>query len=189
MYSLLALPFRSLRFLVFCLSTVLISGTQPASADWELTSENRSSGITAYATVIWVDGYGAVPFDRFFQSTYYEGTLWSSLTLICSRKTLTASFNVQQSGSGNQSITLDDPGYISVLVDGVIPKRFRTYGTDYESSITIKQDAKSFAATLMNRKALSTTFKYYPGKKINVRFDITGLAKAKTRFKYAGCTI
>lgn len=52
-------------------TSILVLGiflTSPASAVWEFESENRPSGISAYATTFWLEGEGAISLDDLVQN-------------------------------------------------------------------------------------------------------------------------
>lgn len=168
--------------------TLLASVLNPSQARaWELNSENTRSGIITSATQFWVEGYGPIGANDFFSDNFEDDTYWASLGLFCERKSLTAYIYLSQFGSGHDDLRLDDPGYISVTLNGSITKRYRTYGTGMAGTIAIRKDAKAFAQALLTKKTLSTTLRIRYGNRIPMKFIVSDLAKARTRFKYAGC--
>ena len=155
---------------------------------WELNSENSRSGIITSASQFWVEGYGPIAPKDFFFDNFEDETYWATLSLYCERKTLTAYIYLSQIGSGHEDLRLDDPGYISVTLNGSTTKRYRTYGTGMAGTIAIRKDAKAFAQALLTKKTLSTTLRIRYGSRIPVKFTVSDLSKARTRFKYAGCS-
>ena len=162
--------------------------TSPASA-WELSSENTRTGIVSSAVQFWVEGYGPVTPKQFFNGSFEDDTYWSTLVLMCERKKLTIYFNIEITGSGHEDFRLDDPGYVSVVYNGVTSKRYRTYGTGIPGTIAVQKDAVAMAKAMLSKQTISTSFKIRFGSRIPVKFNIAGLSKAKTRFKYAGCSL
>lgn len=173
---------------VILLFAVSIFGPAPAQA-WELNSENSRTGLITSAAQFWVEGYGPIAPKDFFFDNFENDLYWASLSFYCERKSLTAYIYLSQIGSGHEDLRLDDPGYISVTFNGSSSKRYRTYGTGMTGMIAIKKDAKVFAQMMLNKKTMSTTLRIRYGKRIPVKFNVADLAKAKTRFKYAGCSI
>jgi len=159
-----------------------------ASNSWELNSENSRSGIFTTASQFWVAGYGPVTPKRFFQGTFEDDIYWATLNLMCQKKKLSVYIYLTKTGSGHEDIRLDDPGYISLLFNGSISKRYRTYGSGQKDVIVIQRDAVSLAKAMVSKTTLSTSLKPRFGNRIQIKFDVSGLSKAKTRFKYAGCS-
>lgn len=175
--------FATLSVFVFALSLI----SAPASQAWELNSENSRSGIFTSAAQFWVDGYGPVTSKQFFGGDFENDIYWASLNIFCQKKTLSVYIYLSQIGSGHDEIKLDDPGYISLTFNGSSSKRYRTYGSGIPATISVKKDAKALAKTMLSKKTLSTTLRIRYGERIPVKFTISDLAKARTRFKYAGC--
>ena len=138
---------------VVLISTLFVTFVTPFSANaWELNSENTRTGIIASATQFWVEGYGPIAAKDFFMDNFENDIYWASLSLYCERKTLTAYIYLSQIGSGHDDLRLDDPGYISVTLNGSTTKRYRTYGTGMSGTIAIRKDAKAFAQSLLSKK-------------------------------------
>jgi hypothetical protein len=168
--------------------TLFLTLLTPYSANsWELNSENSRTGIVTSAAQFWVEGYGPIAAKDFFFDNFEDDTYWASLSLYCERKTLTAYIYLSQIGSGHDDLRLDDPGYISVTLNGSTTKRYRTYGTGMSGTIAIRKDAKAFAQSLLSKKTLTTTLRIRYGNRIPLKFTVSDLSKARTRFKYAGC--
>jgi hypothetical protein len=166
--------------------------TSPAFAEWELESENKPSGVSTYATTFWLQGYGSINLDNLvrMEDRVDEGTYWSTLMLSCVRKKLIIGINLNVAGSGNREIVLDDPGFAYLRFNSSAQRRYKTYGTDLESSISFTAEARNIVAQILKSKSLSVTLKDRNSRdKISMIFDVTGLSKAKTRFRYAGCKI
>ena len=176
--------------LVIASSFVFLFGSLfPSTARaWELNSENTRTGIVASAVQFWVQGIGPVTPSQFFNGEFEDNTYWASFILMCEKKKLTAYFNLEQTGSGHDEIKLDDPGYATLVFNGTTSKRYRTFGLGIPSSIAIQKDAVALAKGMLSKQTLSTTLKLRFSNRIPVKFNISGLSKAKTRFKYAGCS-
>jgi len=176
------------------LTVVLIFGltSTPASAEWEFESENKPSGVSTYATTFWLQGYGPINLNNLvrMEERVDEGTYWSTLMLSCIRKKMIIGINLNVAGSGNRDIVLDDPGFAYLRFNSSAQRRYKTYGTDLESSISFVADAGSIVSQILKSKNLSVTLKDRNSRdKVSMIFDVTGLSKAKTRFRYAGCKI
>lgn len=158
-----------------------------ASNSWYLNSDNSRSGIFTVASQFWVDGVGPVTTKQFFQGSFEDDQYWASLNLVCEKKKLSVNIYLTKTGSGHEDIRLDDPGYISLLFNGSMSKRYRTYGSGRKDFIVIQKDAQALAKAMLSKRSMSTTLKPRFGNRIPIKFDVSGLSKAKTRFKYAGC--
>lgn len=159
----------------------------PHSHAWELNSENSKSGIFTSAAQFWVDGYGPVTSKQFFGADFEDDIYWASLNIFCQKKVLSVYIYLSQVGSGHEEIKLDDPGFISLTFNGSTTKRYRTYGSGIPATISVKSNAKELAKVMLTKRTLSTTLRIRYGERIPVKFTISDLAKARTRFKYAGC--
>lgn len=179
---------------IVLLTLVLILGLTPTSANaqWELESENKPSGVSTYATTFWLQGYGPINLNNLvrMEDRVDEGTYWSTLMLSCIRKKLIIGINLNISGSGNRDIVLDDPGFAYLRFNSSAQRRYKTYGTDLESSLSFVSEASSIVTQMMKSKNMSVTLKDRNSRdRVSMTFDVTGLSKAKTRFRYAGCRI
>lgn len=174
--------------MVLIFALLMTSLVQPSANAWELMSENKAGGLTAYATVFWVEGYGPVTSKQFFSGDFENDTYWSTLTLMCNKRKLSAFINISQSGSGHEDLSLDDPGYVSMVFNGTVSKRYRTWGSGVPATIAIQKDASLFVKMALSKQTLSTSVKPKFKPRIPLKFNISGLSKAKTRFKYAGCS-
>jgi len=183
---------KRLRLLVASLiSFQLISTGTPAQAVWQFESENSRKGISAYATTLWAEGYGPVSLSRLMKIDMEEGDLWAVLSLSCSSRLLRASIGLYQAGSGNDPLRLDNPGYVTITLNGTAAKRYRTTGSDSTDIFFITNtDSKNLVRSMMSRSYLSISARVKSeSKRVNILFDITGLSKGKTRFRYAGCSL
>lgn len=176
---------------IFLLATALVFSGTPSYATWQFESENSSTGLSAFASSFWAEGFGPVSWQRLLNLPMDDGDLWATLTVSCIRKKPTVAISVQQAGSGNQELRFDDPGYLSITLNGLPAKRYRTAGSEYKDSFYINNtDSKALVKSLTTRNYLSVTARIkYSTKKVSMLFDVSGLSKGKTRFKYAGCTI
>ena len=166
--------------------------TSPANAVWEFESENRPSGISSYATTFWLEGEGAISFDDLVQieDEIEEGTYWATLTASCVKKKLLIGINLNMAGSANQDIVLDDPGFAYLRFDSSPLRKYRTYGSDLQSSINFSSEARVISTNLMKANKLTLTVRdRIARERITMVFDVSGFAKAKSRFRYAGCKL
>lgn len=175
------------------LSLLILFSESPSSrAEWEFESENKPNGISAYATTFWVEGIGPISLDDLTQleDEIEEGTYWSTLMVSCVRKKLIVGMNVNMAGSGNREIALDDPGYAYLRFDSVTARKYKTFGSDLPSSITFSTDAKSIVTNFLKSKTVTITVRdRIARERITMKFDVSYLAKAKVRFRYAGCKL
>ena len=179
---------RILVVLVLLFSMIL--SITPTHAIWQFESENDRGRLSAYASSFWIEGIGPVSYEKFLNQELDEGTLWSVMTISCVRKSLAISISVGQAGSGNEDIKLDDPGYVDIRFDNAAQRRYRTYGTGDQTTLAIYNGVKTLVSGMMSKKRLSASPRIkYSTKRIPLVFDISGLSKAKTRFRYAGCSI
>jgi hypothetical protein len=179
-----------LRIVLILTLTLSLSLNSTASALWRLESVNNKSGLSAYATSFWLQGSGAVTFDTLMSKDVREGTYWAILMTSCIKKKLALSIVVNQSGSSNRAIRLDDPGFANIVFDDRVKKRYRTWGSGIDSSIGFLNDAKKLVQEINKRKKMTTVLKLTSSnERILVTFDVSGLDKAKTRFRYAGCAL
>lgn len=182
---------RKLYWIIFVLVFSIISAS-PSSAVWEFESENRPSGISSYATTFWLEGQGAISLDDLVQieDEIEEGTYWATLTVSCVKKKLLIGVNLNMAGSANQDIVLDDPGYAYLRFDTSSQRKYRTYGSDIQSSINFSSEARVISTNLMKAGKLTLTVRdRIARERITMVFDVSGFAKAKSRFRYAGCKL
>lgn len=164
----------------------------PASATWEFESENKPSGVSAYATTFWLEGTGPITLDDLVQveDEIDEGSYWATLMVSCVKKKLQVGINLNMAGSGNREIVLDDPGFAYLRFDSLALRKYRTYGVDLPSSLYFSSDAKAITTNLLKASSLSLTVRdRIARERIALKFDVSGFSKSKTRFRYAGCRI
>ena len=178
-------------FITFLISFTLVFTGTPAQAVWQFDSENSRRGISAYAATYWAAGYGPVSLSRLMNIDMEDDDLWGVLTLSCESRSLRASIGLYQAGSGNDQIRLDNPGYVTITLNSTLAKRYRTTGSNYPDTFFIAStDSKNLARSMMSRSYFSITARVkWTSKRVNMLFDITGLSKGKTRFRYAGCSL
>ena len=176
---------------VFSAIFALVLTSAPSTADWQFESDNNRTGISAYASSFWAQGYGPVAYSKLMNISLDDGDYWGILTVSCVRKKLNVVISVNISGSGNEGIRFDNPGYINVSLSGTPTKRYRTMGSEYGDTIYLTStDSKTLVRSMMTRSYLAVAPRIkFSSKKVAMFFDISGLSKAKTRFKYAGCSI
>lgn len=163
-----------------------------AKAVWELESENKVSGISAFATTFWLEGVGPISLDELMQveDEVEEGTYWGSLMVSCTKRRLTVGINLNMAGSGNREIILDDPGFAYLRMDSAPLRKYRTWATEIDSTIAFSSDAPLIAKGLAKARTLSITVRDRVAReRITLSFDVANLSKAKARFRYAGCRI
>ena len=181
---------KSLRVsLALLLSLVLSLPVSSVHADWQFESDNDRSGLSAYGSSFWAQGYGPVTYGKLMNLDMDEGDLWAAITVSCIRKRLYVSIRINQVGSGNQEIRLDDPGYVGVTISGVSEKRYRTEGSDYKDTLFIKSnDSKVLVKAMLGKSFLVVSPRIKSmNQRVRMLFDISSLSKGKTRFRYAGC--
>lgn len=169
----------------------LVLNVVPARADWQFESDNDRTGISTYASSFWAQGYGAVSYSKFMNISQDEGDYWGILTISCVRKKLNVVINVNTSGSGNEGVRFDNPGYINISLNGVPTKKYRTMGSEYGDTIYLTSpDSKTLVKFMMTKRYLSVAPRLkFSSQKVAMFFDVSGLSKGKTRFRYAGCLI
>ena len=155
---------------------------------WELNSENSRTGIITTASQFWVEGYGPVSAKQIFSGDFEDDLYWAALTLYCEKKSLKVVIFLYQVGSGHDELKLDDPGYISISLNGSPAKKYGTFGTGIPGTIAVKKDAVALAKAMLTKRTFSTTLRIRYGDRIPMKFTISDLSKARTRFKYAGCS-
>jgi hypothetical protein len=167
------------------------TSTALANAEWLIESENKKSGVSTNASVFWAEKFGPLDYDEILTVSGEDGDYFGIFTVACSNKTLAISLGLDHFGSGHEDIRIDDPGFVDVIFNNRFKKRFRTYGQDYPGNISFAgNDAKKLAQEILKRKTMSTVIRNNATKeRIPVLFDVGGLSKAQTRFKYAGCKI
>lgn len=182
---------RFIFIVIFSLTTSILL-TPNAKAVWELESENKVSGISAFATTFWLEGIGPISLDELMQveDEVEEGTYWGSLMVSCTKRRLTVGINLNMAGSGNREIILDDPGYAYLRIDSTPLRKYRTWATDIDSTIAFSSDAPLIVKNLAKARILSITVRDRVAReRITLYFDVANLSKAKARFRYAGCKI
>lgn len=181
-----------LRNLVASTMILVVGASNPTFAAWELESENRPSGISAFATTFWLEGRGPISLDDLVQEEegIEEGTYWASLMVSCVKKRLIIGVNLNMAGSANREISLDDPGYAYLRFDSLSLRKYRTIGVDLPSSINFSVDARAIVSKMLTSKSVSLTVRDRVAReRISMNFDVSGLSKAKSRFRYAGCRL
>jgi hypothetical protein len=163
-----------------------------ANAVWELESENKPSGVSAYATTFWLEGTGPISLDDLVQveDEIEEGSYWATLMVSCTKKKLLVGINLNMAGSANRDIVLDDPGYTYLRFDSSAQRKYKTYGSDLPSSLSFVSDARAITTFLMKSNSMSITLRDRISRdRVLLKFDVSGFSKAKTRFRYAGCKL
>jgi hypothetical protein len=175
----------------FPLIFALALNAAPSRADWQFESDNNRTGISTYASSFWAQGYGPVSYSKLMNISLDEGDYWGILTISCVRKKLNVVITVNISGSGNDGIRFDNPGYINISLSGIPTKKYRTMGSEYGDTIYLTStDSKTLVKSMMTKSYLAVAPRIkFSSKKVAMFFDISGLSKAKTRFRYAGCSI
>jgi hypothetical protein len=103
------------KFLVILISLVMIATFNPsAKADWKFESDNKPSGLTAYASSYWINGIGPVNYYGLQNSDLEYETYYAALLIMCTKKKYTISMSLMQTGSNDDSMKFDDPGFLSL---------------------------------------------------------------------------
>lgn len=175
---------------VFLAMAITFSNPIWASAEWDLRSENKSSGLTAIASTYWLENRGSVTFDDLVRVQSKEGSYWAILMLSCVRKSLLMGVSLNVTGSGNQEVLIDDPGYTYLRFNNKPLSKFKTSGSDIPSTIMLASPQKKIVPKLRKSNSLSLAIRDVKARKtIQIRFDTSALSKASTRFRSAGCKI
>jgi hypothetical protein len=166
----------------------IISSQQPASAEWFLESQNSRSGVATYASTFWIENFGPANLEDIEQEDLEEGTFWSILTASCVGKKLSFVITLEIAGSGNVDIRLDNPGY-AYLKFNLLTKKFRTSPSNFNASLSFVSDANKILSETLKTSRLSITLRELSTReRVTAIFDLSGLSKAKARFRSAGCS-
>lgn len=180
-----------LKVLVVSLMMAVASSIfSPAVADWKLESTNSPTGLTAYASTYWIDGLGSVNYAGLMNYRVPDNTHFASLLLQCSKKKLTASFSLLQTGSAHDDLSLDDPGFLQIQMQNTnLNKKinYKTVGLGLEGTLAITAKSQELATYFTKSRTAKMQFVLRSGRKFAAVFDVRDLALAKTRFAYAGC--
>jgi hypothetical protein len=181
------------KFLVILISLVMIATFNPsANADWKFESDNKPSGLTAYASSYWINGIGPVNYYGLQNSDLEYETYYAALLVMCTKKKYTISMSLMQTGSAHENMSLDDPGFISLQFQGPTSSKRATYSTSgygIEGTIVINTNTQSLISNISKSRAMKVLFKKKSGKTFSATFDTRDLALGKKRFAYAGCKI
>ena len=172
-------------------SVLILSSATSARAEWLIESENKSSGLTTNASTFWAQRHGPLSFDEIMSIGGKDGDYFAILTITCSSKQLAISVSLSQFGSGHEEIRVDDPGFVDFIFNSQVKKRFRTRGEDYPANVSFTStEARKLIKEALKRKSMSAVIRNNSTKeRIPVLFDVTGLSKASSRFRFAGCKI
>ena len=170
---------------------LILSSATSARAEWLIESENKSSGLTTNASTFWAQKHGPLSFDEIMSISGEDGDYFAILTITCSSKQLAITLGLSQFGSGHKEIRVDDPGFMDVIFNSQVKKRFKTRGQDYPGNFSFAStEAKKLIKEALKRKNMSTVIRNNSTKeRIPVLFDVMGLSKATSRFKFAGCKL
>ncbi len=179
------------KFLVILISLVMIATFNPsATADWKFQSDNKPSGLTAYASSYWINGIGPVNYYGLQNSDLEYETYYAALLIMCTKKKYTISMSLMQTGSNHDSMKLDDPGFISlefVNLKSTKKATYATYGLGLEGTLVINTNTQSLVSNIYKSRNMKMQFKKSNGKTLKANFDTRDLVLGKTRFAYAGC--
>lgn len=163
-----------------------------ANADWKFESDNKPSGLTAFASSYWINGIGSVNYYGLQNSNLEYETYYAALLIMCTKKKYTISMSLMQTGSAHENMSLDDPGFISLQFQSLNSTKratYATYGFGIEGTIVINTNTQSLISNISKSRSMRVQFKKKTGKTFNAYFDTRDLALGKKRFAYAGCKI
>lgn len=171
---------------------IALTFNSSASADWRFESDNKPSGLTAYASSYWINGIGPVNYYGLQNSDLEYETYYAALLVMCTKKKYTISMSLMQTGSAHDNMSLDDPGFISLQFQGLKSSKRASYSTSgygIEGTIVITTNTQSLISNISKSRTMKVQFKKKSGKTLNATFDTRDLALGKKRFAYAGCKI
>lgn len=181
------------KFFIICLALLIaITSNSSASADWKFESDNKPSGLTAYATSYWINGVGPVNYYGLTNSDLDYETYYAALMIQCSKKKYIVSMSLMQTGSAHDDMRLDDPGFISLQFQNQKSTKrttYSTYGFGVEGTLVITANTQSLITNISKSRLMKVQFKKKSGKNLSATFDTRDLALGKKRFAYAGCKI
>jgi hypothetical protein len=197
MYNFVSTEFRSranMKKLFVGLLALITAMTFNASAnaDWKFESDNKPSGLTAYASSYWINGIGPVNYYGLANSELEYETYYAALMIQCTKKKYTVSMSLMQTGSAHENMSLDDPGFISLQfqsLKGTKKATYATYGFGVEGTLFINSNTQSLISNISQSRTMKVLFKKRSGKSFSATFDTRDLALGKKRFAYAGCKI
>jgi len=171
---------------------IAITFNSPANADWRFESDNQPSGLTAYASSYWINGIGPVNYYGLTNSDLEYETYYAALLVQCSKKKYTVAMSLMQTGSAHESMSLDDPGFISLQFQGLNSSKkatYSTYGYGVEGTLFIKTNTQSLVTNISKARTMKVQFRKRSGKTLTATFDTRDLVLGKKRFAYAGCKL
>ena len=181
------------KLILICVSMALtLTPWQPAYADWKFESDNKPAGLTAYASSYWIDGVGAVNYYGLTNSKMEYETYYAALLIMCTKKKFSVSMSLMQTGSAHESMSLDDPGFISLQFQSSSSTKkatYATYGLGLEGTLVINTNTQNLISNITKSRTMKVLFKKKSGKKLSAIFDTRDLVLGKKRFAYAGCKI
>jgi hypothetical protein len=163
-----------------------------ANADWKFDSENKPSGLTAYAASYWINGIGPVNYYGLQNSELDYETYYAALLIMCTKKKYTISMSLLQTGSAHESMRLDDPGFISLQFQSLKSSKratYATYGLGLEGTLVVNTNTQNLISNITKSRTMKVQFRKKNGKTLNATFDTRDLVLGKKRFAYAGCKL
>lgn len=163
-----------------------------ANADWRFESDNKPSGLTAYASSYWINGIGPVNYYGLANSELEDKTYFAALMIQCTKKKYSVSMSLMQTGSAHENMSLDDPGFISLQFQSLKSSKratYATHGIGVEGTLFINKNTQSVITNISQSRTMKVQFKKRSGKIFSATFDTRDLALGKKRFSYAGCKI
>lgn len=181
------------KLLVLLMSVVLtLTPWQSAHGDWRFESDNRPSGLTAYASSYWINGIGPVNYYGLQNSELEYETYYAALLIMCTKKKYTVSMSLMQTGSSHESMSLDDPGFISLQFQSLKSTKkatYATFGLGLEGTLVINKNTQGLISNITKSRTMKMQFRKKSGKRFSATFDTRDLVLGKKRFAYAGCKI
>jgi hypothetical protein len=171
---------------------IAITFNSPANADWRFESDNKPSGLTAFASSYWINGIGPVNYYGLANSDLEYETYYAALLIQCAKKKYTVSMSLMQTGSAHDSMSLDDPGFIALQFQSLTSSKkatYSTYGFGIEGTLVINANTQSLVTNIAKARTMKVQFKKKSGKTLSATFDTRDLVLGKKRFAYAGCKL
>ena len=181
------------KLMVFTIAIVLsLASSASAKADWKFDSENKPSGLTAYAASYWINGIGSVNYYGLQNTELEYETYYAALLIMCTKKKYTISMSLMQTGSSHESMKLDDPGFVTLQFQSLNSSKkatYATYGLGLEGTLVVNTNTQNLITNISKSRAMKVQFKKKNGKTLNAIFDTRDLVLGKKRFAYAGCKL
>lgn len=169
---------------------IVVTFNPTATADWKFESDNKPSGLTAYATSYWINGIGPVNYYGLVNSELEYETYYAALMIQCTKKKYVVTMSLMQTGSSHVSMKLDDPGFISLQFMNLKSSKkatYATYGLGLDGVLVVNTNTQVLVSNILKSRSMKMLFRKNNGKTLSAVFDTRDLILGKKRFDYAGC--